>query len=498
MPPRSWNAAWTALVLALAITGCRQSGQGPAAVAQPEDRSTEEIEMPTPQSENDLASIQMRSIQRRAVEAVSWGMPAVNFQLMYEAFVASKGDWNQVVYWSRLPDWKNQTLTPNPDVIYVMPFYNTSNGPVVLEVPAANGGSITGSIDDGWQTAVEDVGPAGVDKGKGGKYLILPPGHDAPVPAGYLAMQSPTVAGYALLRSNIGTGSEAEIANAVRYARTIRMYPLSQASNPPETRFIDAADIVFDSTIPYDERFFEKLHAFVQREPWLDRDKAMIDPLKTLGIEKGKPFAPDPKVAAVLKSAAEEARDWMAARYEASFDPAYFPSSRWAVPVSHEVLEGLASNFSKPDSYPIDGRGVMYSFGFFSAKHLGQGQFYLMGMQDKDGKPLEGANTYKLTVPPNAPVSLYWSATAYDRATHALIRDQSRSSRASTSQGLKQNPDGSVDLFFGPKAPAGMEANWVPTRADGGFEVLFRLYGPKPALFEKTWVLPDLQKVENP
>jgi hypothetical protein len=121
----------------------------------------------------DPTDLAERAVYRRAVEALIWGMPAVNFELMYQAMVQSKGDWNQVVFWSRLPDWKNQTLTPNPDTVYLMPFINTKDaGPVVLEIPPADGGSITGSIDDVWQAALEDVGPAGVDKGKGCKYLI--------------------------------------------------------------------------------------------------------------------------------------------------------------------------------------------------------------------------------------------------------------------------------------------------------------------------------------
>ena len=120
-----------------------------------------------------------RTIERRAVEAVIWGMPAVNYELMLQAAINARAKPNQVVYWSRLPDWKNQTLTPNPDVIYLMPLFDTKEvGPMVMEIPPAGpAGSITGSIDDGWQTALEDVGPAGADKGAGGKYLILPPGY---------------------------------------------------------------------------------------------------------------------------------------------------------------------------------------------------------------------------------------------------------------------------------------------------------------------------------
>jgi hypothetical protein len=92
-------------------------------------------------------------------------------------------------------------------------------------------------------------------------------------------------------------------------------------------------------------------------------------------------------------------------------------------------------------------------------------------------------------------VKLYWSATVYDRATHALIKNQPYSSRASTTPNLQKNADGSTDVYFGPKAPAGKEANWVPTTADGKFEVLFRFYGPEKPLFEKTWVLPDIERV---
>jgi hypothetical protein len=128
-------------------------------------------------------------------------------------------------------------------------------------------------------------------------------------------------------------------------------------------------------------------------------------------------------------------------------------------------------------------------------KHLGTGQFYLVAIRDKEGEPLDGGNSYRLSVPADAPVSLYWSATVYDRDTHGLIRDQKWSSRGSNSQGLQVNADGSVDIFFGPDAPAGKDSNWVPTTAGRGWETIFRFYGPQQPLFDKTWVLPDIEKV---
>jgi len=438
-----------------------------------------------------------RSVFRRAVEVVSWGMPAVNFDLMYQAMVKLGGRDNQIVYWSALPNWKNQTLTPNPDSIYLMPFFDTQNGgPVVLEIPPADDGSITGSIMDCWQTALEDVGPAGVDQGKGGKYLILPPAYQGRIPQGYIALRSGNYQGYALLRSILRSGSDEDVAKAVAYARRIRLYPLSQAASPPDTTFVDAIGSVFDATIPYDRRFFESLDRRVQAEPWLPRDRAMIDLLRSVGIEKGKSFAPDAQTLSTLDDAAQEAKSWIESRYIKLFSPRYYVDAHWAVPVQPELSKGLQTDFADPDSYPIDARGVTYSYAFFSAKHFGAGQFYLMTLKDKQGNFFDGSKAYRLSVPPNAPVTQYWSATVYDRSTHALIRDLRWSSRSSQTPGLKKDADGSVSVYFGPSAPADGETNWVPTKAGGSFEVLFRLYGPQKPLYEKTWKLPDIEVVQ--
>jgi hypothetical protein len=434
------------------------------------------------------------AISRRAIEAVIWGMSAVNSELMYQAMVRdAKGAFNQIAYWSRLPDWKNQTLTPNPDAIYFMPFINTKDaGPVVLEIPAADDGSITGTVMDVWQSALEDVGPAGVDKGKGGKYLILPPGYKDKVPEAYIPLPSQTYEGYALLRSIPNSGSDADVAKAVAYGKRIKLYPFSQAASPPATTFVDAVDIVYDSTIPYDLRFFESLNRIVQAEPWLERDKAMI---KSIGIEKGKPFKPDSKTQDLLNDAAREAHAWLVARYEAFFSSPYYDGRRWAMPGSPELMGEMETFYARPDIYPVDERGVTYSYGYFCPKHLGGGSFYLLTIADKDGRSLDGGTTYRLTVPANAPVKQYWSATVYDRDTHAPIRNARWPSRSSNTPGLQKKADGSADVYFGPTAPASKELNWVPTRTGAGFEVLFRFYGPEKPLFDKTWVLPDIEKV---
>ena len=443
---------------------------------------------PSPEDSN------RRVVERHAVEAVIWGMPAVNTELMYQAMLKLGGKPNQIVYWSGLLDWKNQTLTPNPDVIYFMAFFNTKDGPVVIEIPRADDGVINGSIMDPWQAALEDVGPAGVDKGLGGKYVITPPGYQGAVPDGYIVLPSGNYQGYALLRSILKSGSDADVKTAVAYGKRIKLYALNQDGNPPETVFVDALGKVYDSTIPYDVGFFQSLDRFVQQEPWLVRDKAMIDQLKTIGIEKGKPFNPDDATKGILNAAAREAHAWLDLKYQTMFAP-YYEGRKWVFPIAPEVIKGLQSQFANPDSYPVEGRGVTYTMAFFSTKHSGIGQFYLMTLSDKDGQSFGGASTYRLTVPANAPVKQYWSATAYDRETHALIRDMPRAGRSSQSPGLQKSADGSVDIWFGPKAPAGKESNWVPTGANGQFEVLFRFYGPEKPVFDKSWSLPDIERV---
>ena len=367
-----------------------------------------------------------------------------------------------------------------------------------MEIPPADGGSIVGTIMDAWQMPLEDVGPAGADQGKGGKYLFLPPGHNSKVPDGYIVLPSLTYKGYALLRSIRQSGSEADLAKAVEYGKRIKIYPLSQADHPSPTTYVDAAGVLYDATIPHDIRFFESLDRVIQHEPWLERDRALIDTLQTLGIEKGKPFDPDAEMVQTLNAAARLAQEYLDGRYhELVTNGPFALGSKWSFPASLGlVFKAAQEQFADPNFYPVENRGLLLSFIFFLPKRLGEGQFYLLAIEDKEGNPLNGSKTYRLNVPANAPIRQYWSATLYDRDSHALIREMSHAARSSQTPGLQVNADGSVDLYFGPTAPAGKESNWTPTDRQSEFEVLFRFYGPLPSLFEKTWVLPDIEPVK--
>lgn len=441
--------------------------------------------------------IDRRLIESRALEAAIWGVSAVNTDLMrQEMLTKTPGKVNQFIYWGRPLDWKNQTLTPNPDTLYFMAFYDTkAAGPMVLEVPPGdNAGSLNGNIVTVWQTSLEDVGLLGVDHGAGGKFVIVPPGHKDAVPDGYSILRSDTYGGYALLRSNLKSRSDADVAASIAYAKRARFYPLSAANNPPETVFTDVKDVNFDSTIRYDASFYQSLDRVVQNEPWIERDRAMIDQLRSIGIEKGKAFNPDAKSQAILAAAIGNAKVLLEQRYDAGF-PVFYPGTRWTMPALSEAVEGQGSTYANPDKYAIDARGVAYTYAYIAIKRLGAGQFYLIAIRDRDGQSYDGSKTYRLRVPPNVPVAQYWSVTAYDRETHALIKNMPRASRASNAADLQKNADGSVDIYFGPTSPVGKETNWVPTDPARKFELMARFYAPKKEFFEKSWTLPDVEKI---
>jgi hypothetical protein len=444
-------------------------------------------------SPNELAR---RAIERRAVEAVIWGMPAVNAELMVDQMLKAGGKPGEIIYWGKPLDWHNQTLTPNPDTLYFMGFYDLkASGPMVVEIPpAGDDGSLNGNFVTLWQTALEDAGLLGVDKGEGIKFVITPPGYAGKIPEGFERLASDTYGGYFLVRSSMKSHDEADVQKSIAYGKRVKFYPLSEIGNPRETVFIDVKDKDFDSTIKYDASFFTLLDRVVQTEPWIPRDRAMIDQLRTIGIEKGKPYALDAMTKKALEAGVEEAKALLAARYNAGF-PAFFEGTHWMTPTLPEVVEGQSTDYADPNKYAVDGRGLAYSYAYISIKRLGIGQYYLINIKDKDGEAYDGAKTYRLHVPPDPPVQQYWSVTAYDRETHALIKGVDRASRASNAADLAKNSDGSVDIWFGPKAPEGQQSNWVPTDPARRFELMFRLYGPTKALFDKAWTLPDVEKV---
>lgn len=442
--------------------------------------------------------IEERLVRSRATEAVIWGMPAVNTLLMHDQMIAAGGKVGEIIYWGKPLDWRNQTLTPNPDTLYFMGFYDTrADGPMVVEIPpAGQEGSLNANFVTLWQTSLEDAGLLGVDKGAGVKFVITPPGFEGKVPEGFEQLAADTYTGYFLVRSNLKSHSDQDVERSIAYGKRVKFYPLPKMDGQPQTVFRDVKDAEFDSTIKYNLSFFTLLDRVVQSEPWIGRDRAMIDQLRSLGIEKGKPFTPDASAKEFLQAGMDDAKALIASRYDAGF-PSFFQGTHWTMPALADTIEGQSTTYADPDKYAVDSRGIAYTYAYISIKHLGVGQFYLINIKDKSGKSYDGGRSYKLHVPADVPVRQYWSVTVYDRETHALVKGVDRASRASNAAEIRKNSDGSVDLYFGPKAPDGWETNWVPTVAGRQFELMFRFYAPTEQLFDKAWTLPDVEPVSG-
>jgi hypothetical protein len=444
-----------------------------------------------------LADVKDRMVERRAIEAAVWGMPIVNFQAMRDGLKKDAGvGYNDVAYNSKVQTWRLRMTTNNNTTPYIFIFWNVKDGPVVVEIPPSSKDvGIFGTLMDAWQRPLEDVGAKGKDQGRGAKYLIVPPGYQGPYPHGYITLQQKTFNGYTLMRPIIADSSDENLKRAVTFVKTIKVYPFARANNPPTTNYIDIYDKDIDGVTEFDASFYERLNKMVQEEPIETKDLAMMGLLKAIGIEKGVPYAPDSKRKKILDAAGAEAHKYLLDQYVNGINPPFYGKQQWSSAVPLGAVE-TGFDWEFPGYLDIDGRGAGY-YGFYtSAKHLGAATFYLLTGKDGTGKLLDGGKSYKLSLPKDIPVKNFWSVIAYNSADGAWFKNQPKAGVASSDKGVKVNSDGTTDIFFGPKVPAGQQANSVPTTPNTNYWLYFRFYGPKPAVFTKTWQLPDLEEVK--
>jgi len=476
------SSAFAALVLCTGLlSGC--SGK------------VEQSASPQAQARAQELSPREQMIHRRAVEAAVWGMPIEGTRgLLLAARSDLGGDWNDIIYFSKPMESRHGFLTANNQVPYVIASLNTKDGPLVLEVPGASDkAKFFGSLVDVWDYPFTDVGPAGADKGKGGKFLLLPPGYEGEVPDGYLVFRPYSYAVHIALRPVAEPGGTME--DQVAYAKTLKVYHLSEASNPPETNFIDAYPKKWDTLPKYDISFFQDMAATINEEPVLERDLAMMGILSYIGIEKGTPFDPDTRTQEILELAIADAYDYMQDLFVNKAFRNYVEGTQWST-FNLSIEQAKAGwPFVTKDSMLIDERANLYHYATFMPKVLGGGSFYLTTLFDSEGNLFDGESTYKMNVPADTPAGDFWSAIAYSFATHGFIEGSERVGISSVNKdSLKVNDDGSVDLYFAPSAPEGQESNWIPTREE--FWVCLRLYGPQEPLFDKSWSLPDVEKIK--
>jgi hypothetical protein len=447
---------------------------------------------PAGSEEQDIHDRMMHS---RAVDAVVWAMPLLNFKGFRDGHAAAGVGPNDVAYFSQIQNWKFQTATPNNTTPYVNFYWNIADGPVVVEIPpSADGVGIFGTIMDAWQRPIDDVGAAGRDGGRGAKYVLTPSGYDGPLLPGAYVYEQGTNYGFAILRAIIPDASAENIAKAAEFAQRIKVYPLSEADDPPAMNYVDTFDVLLEMTPVLDGGVYAEIHKIIQEEVVLERDLSMMGMLAQLGIKKGMPFEPTAEMQAVFDKAAPEALQYMIEQYHRVLNPMKYEGKKWSVLLPPGAIE-TELTYEFPSYYDYHARGSVYYAVISSVKNYGTATFYLDLAETPDGEWLDGGSNYKLTVPPNVPVRDFWAVTAYDLETASYIRDVEKGSIDSSTRGLAVNADGSVDIYFGPTAPSGMEANWLPTDPDRRFFLLFRFYGPEPGVFDGSFVLYDIEKL---
>jgi hypothetical protein len=387
-------------------------------------------------------------------------------------------------------------FTANSDTPYGAGAIDLTDGPYVVEVPP---GLFIGLVDDHNQGWILDMGLPGPAGPKGGKHLILPPGYKGTIPDGYFVGQSPTYKVLVALRSLPQNGDAKAALDALKQ---VKIYPLSTASSPRLITFVDTSDKNLDSTsLKWEDnlKYWEKLHDVISAEPLVDKFLPMYGLLATLGIEKGKPFAPDARMKAILRRAARDGRDQMLV---SAFDSKRPDRIAWS-DRSWEWL-GLvpgSAQFETPYGMDLEARDRWFAQAIVTSPAMfkrtpGAGSLYWLGARDKSGAFLDGGKTYKLTVPLPVPAKLFWSVTVYDAVTRSEVQtDQDKAALRSLFE-LKDLTGSSVDLYFGPTVPKGQGERWIKTTPGKGWFAYFRIYGPNGPAFEGSWKPGDFEEVK--
>ena len=288
---------------------------------------------------------------------------------------------------------------------------------------------------------------------------------------------------------------DATFEEAAEYSKQINAYPLSAAGEPPAGSYVDMYAKHLPTLPEYDMSYFDYVVELINREPLLERDKIMGGMLASIGIEKGRPFDPQGKHREALQKAVRDGYDYLEFMFETSGYSlsTYWPDRQWDG-IEPPSEDGFV--FDEGDYVLLDQRGSLFHWATFVPRRLGKASAYVMGLRDGDGELLSGRANYRLQVPANVPARDFWSVIAYSKKTKAFIyNDIDRVGLSSYDKSaLQVNDDGTIDIYFGETAPAGLESNWIPTAGEDFF-LIFRFYGPEEPVFDKSFVLPDIEKI---
>jgi hypothetical protein len=447
----------------------------------------------------DSEELAVRLTRSRAVEAVIWGMPAVSMAAIRRSLSRDlDAGFGDVIYFSNVMEPRHEFLTANNQTPYVLTFFDLTDGPWVMDVPAASPKVLLfGSAIDSWEVPLVDVGATGQDGGRGGRYLFLPPDQHEAHAEGFIVVPSPTRYVHVGLRPiTRGAGT---LADAVAYSRQLRTYRLANADHPPAVRYIDAYPKAWHTLPTFDLDFLRLVTQVVDEEPAQEKDAVMLGMLAGIGIERGRPFGPTGDQADLLSSAVAEGAAHMNDYFLSQAFERHWEDRQW---LKTKPEDNFGFSFHGDGKLDYDRRAGAFTYwATWAPKRLGDpsklpASYYVKGFRDGSGDRFRGDHLYRLRIPTDTPAQDFWSIVVYEVGTNAFIHnEQGRVGISSHDRDqLTVEDDGSINVYVGPQAPDGLEQNWIPT-AGRDFWLIFRFYGPQLSLFDKAWTADDVVRV---
>jgi hypothetical protein len=468
-----------------------------------------------------------------AYEAFVNTMQGVSVHAIRNGLLSAGVKDNEVIVFSELMDAKSLFLTANADTVYAFGILDLTKGPMVLDVPP----KFLGAIDDHWFRWVVDIGAPGADRGEGGKYLIVPPGYDGPLPeGGFYTARARTTRVVWFGRAFLENKSDPKpAADTIRKFTKVYPYepggvgtPLSEflagkarlgrVTPPPPTVFHEGSGKVMNTVPPNDWTFYEMLNEVVQQEPATSLDPELLGPLAAIGIVKGKPFAPDARMKKIMTEALAVANATSRSLFMNPRNPSwsYYTGSAWwnylfgsgyqfETPIPLIARDGV--KLFPPTGYRTLDARTNFFYGItgitpgMAMRLTGIGSQYLLASLDANKQYFDGAMTYKVTLPKGIPEANFWSVTLYDNMSRSMLDTPQRYPRAGSqsypSPAAEPNADGSTTLYFAPRQPAGVKrGNWIQTMPGKGWFVILRLYGPLEPFFDKSWRPSEIEPVK--
>jgi hypothetical protein len=410
---------------------------------------------------------------------------------------------HQVVILDQLMDSNPLWLTPNTDTVYASVFLDLErDGPTVVEIPPGCG---PGTVNDAYFRFVVDMGAPGPDAGKGGKYLIVPESSKDDVPKDakqggeYFVARSPSYVNWLILRGFLVDGKPDAASKMFRNG--LKVYPLAKKANPPAMEFINGSKVPYNTIHANTYAFYEELDHVIQKEPIECLDPELRGLAASIGIRNGTPFAPDDRMKKTLTEAVAVGNATARALTFHNRDPRsyIYKNSQWKtgfIGGDYRWLDGDGTAGRDLDARTLFFYAATVNTPAMTMKMVGKGSQYAVIFADKAGTHLSGAKNYRLNIPANAPAKDFWSVVLYDPQTRSELQTgQPFPGRNNKRDDLIANADGSVDLYFGPKPPAGKEKNWLQTVPAKGWFAILRLYGPTEPWFDQTWRPGEIEEV---